>query len=166
MVTRITSLCKYDVTYIEIVLLLRFIPRGSHDTLMRFANFANASIPTESENFPGNDSGNWRRLFGPDPDFVRARSRARLFVADYKHSESKGKRATKTEERYLLLLRWISFHGILSNSIQSPPLRKALSASSLSATFSLSLYRKPSFSVFAFSSSSSTHFGANYWFVS
>lgn len=25
------------------------------------------------------------------------------------------------EKRYLLLLRWISFHGILSNSIQSPP---------------------------------------------
>lgn len=121
-----------------------FISSGSHDALMRFANFANASIPTESENFLGNDWGNWRRSFGSDPDSACARVQAHLFVVDYKHSESKGKRATKTEKRYLLLLRWISFHGILSNSIQSPPLRKALSVSSLSAALSLSRTVSPS----------------------
>lgn len=135
-------------------------------TLMRFVNFTNASIPKESENFLGNDSSHWRQSFGLDPDFARAR--VHLFVADYKHSKSKSKRATKTEERYLLLLRWISFHGILSNSIQSPPLWKALSVSSLSATFSvlLSPTTASRFSVFAFAASSSTHFSANYWFVS
>jgi len=105
---------------------------------MRFTNFANASIATESENFLGNDSGNWRHLVL----ILIPRARAYLFVADYKHSESKGKRATKTEKRYLLLLRWISFHGILSNSIQSSPLRKALSVSSPSA-FSLPFFREP-----------------------
>lgn len=113
---------------------------------MRFANFAaNTSISVnESENFPRFEQLEDARLV--DRDSVNARSC--LFATDYKHWESKGKRATKTEECYLLLLRWISFHGILSNSIQSPPQRKALSVSSpfahptfLSPSLSLSLSR-------------------------
>lgn len=142
-------------------------PKRFHDYFNEIRVFCERlDSPIKSENFLGNDSGHWRRSFGLDPDSARARARARvhLFVADYKHSKSKGKRATKTEERYLLLLRWISFHGILSNSIQSPPLRKALSVSSLSATFSVSLSPTTAgrFCVFAFAASSSAHFGANY----
>lgn len=165
---KITGNVKYrdmifDMVYTEAVLSVQ---RGSqfHIVLMRFANFAaNTSIPAnESENFPRSEDA---RLV----DRVSASARSCLFATDYKHWESKGKRATKTEERYLLLLRWISFHGILSNSIQSPPLRKALSVSppsDVSPFLSPSLLRMSCFSVFTSSASSSTYFSANYWFVS
>lgn len=104
------------------------VQRGSqfHVALMRFANLPRT--PRFPQMNPKTSPEDARLV-----DRVSVSARSCLFATDYKHWESKGKRATKTEERYLLLFRWISFHGILSNSIQSPPLRKALSVSPASA---------------------------------
>jgi hypothetical protein len=64
------------------------------DALMRFANFANASIPAdESEKFPVNDSGNRRRSFGRFHARELACSRPIISIGSRKASEQLKRRS-------------------------------------------------------------------------